>query len=192
MGIVKAWIISALLTVGDYLHKAFAPENLSSWVLVAVGIGGIAAALLTLRAIKRQADLQSVPMQQWVEKENWRTEVEHYDDGSGQITISFDVYNRTDFVLTVNEARIRPLHLQFIKKVDYRRAPNTRVIFDVYFPLTREQNAERAEGKLQIPISVIVGFTDVLKNKIYDSEVGTVQCSSQRAIFTPKSFEAKI
>jgi hypothetical protein len=187
---VKAWIISALLTVGHYLHKAFAPEILSNWILVLVGIGGVIAALLTLKAIKRQADLQSVAMQQWLETENWRTEVVHHDDGAGEITISFDVFNRTNFVLTVNEAQIRPQHHEFVKRLDYRLGPNKKVIFDVFFPITRAQNAARGEGNLRIIVSVLIGYTDAMKNKMYHSEVGIVQCSNQRATFTPKGFEA--
>src|SRR5215469_10144412 len=35
-------------------HKAFAPESLSNWVLMLVGIGGTLAALRTLKTINRQ------------------------------------------------------------------------------------------------------------------------------------------
>jgi hypothetical protein len=173
-----------------YLHKVFAPEVFPNWILVVVGIGGVAAALFTLTAIKRQADLQSVPMQQWVEIENWRTSVVHENDGGGVLTVSFDVFNRTPYVFTLNEAHIKPLHHYFKKKVDYRVGPNKKVIYDAYFPITREQNADRGARVLQIPMSVIIEFTDVLKNKQYHSEVGTIECNSQRALFTPKGFDA--
>lgn len=38
-----------------YWRKAFAPEYLSNWALVGVGIGGIVAAILTLSSIKKQS-----------------------------------------------------------------------------------------------------------------------------------------
>ncbi len=36
-------------------HEAIAPQSWSNWALVLVGVGGIWAALRTLRAIRRQA-----------------------------------------------------------------------------------------------------------------------------------------
>ena len=74
----------------------------SNWALVAVGIVGVGAALLTLRAIKQQTDLQAAAYTQSIKIERWETTATR----DGEMLIGFDVVNVSEFPLTMKSANI--------------------------------------------------------------------------------------
>lgn len=68
-------------------------------VLMFAGIGGVIAAVRTLRAIKRQADLMQAQFDQWVELENWRTKKPELD----KFIVWVDLVNHTAYPITLDD-----------------------------------------------------------------------------------------
>jgi hypothetical protein len=66
--------------------------------LVFIGLGGVIAAIWTLRQIKRQADLTQAQFDQWVELENWRTK-----KPTDRFTVQVDLVNNTAFPVTISD-----------------------------------------------------------------------------------------
>jgi hypothetical protein len=73
-------------------------------LLVFVGIGGIYAAICTLRAIEKQATLQAAAMTQWVSVENWQAILATLfipsSPGPKSLLVQFDIANQSSFPLT--------------------------------------------------------------------------------------------
>ena len=67
-------------------------------LLVIIGWRGVRAANRTLRAIERQATLQAASMTQWVSVENWRANLDLYDN---KLAIDFSIVNESNFPLAM-------------------------------------------------------------------------------------------
>jgi hypothetical protein len=90
--------------------ELLAPANIPNWVLCLVGGFAGWAAYKTLRAIKRQSDLmkrqidlQSVAMSQWVNIEPIKTVTPPAFQNPIEVVLEFQVLNKTDYLLTVKK-----------------------------------------------------------------------------------------
>jgi hypothetical protein len=103
-----------------YWKEAFWPAYAGNWALVLVG--GIAGWLAwrTLNAIKRQTDIQSAAMQQWIDVTAITVSNSDLTDGMGKeekyavVRIEFDATNNTAYPLKIKEiaAKISTNRLQ--------------------------------------------------------------------------------
>jgi hypothetical protein len=88
-------------------RELLAPANIPNWFLAIIGALGVGAAVKTLRAIKRQTDLQAAGMRQWVDveaidchsTEPWLS----HDKPQFAVEINFQAINNTANVLTIKK-----------------------------------------------------------------------------------------
>lgn len=95
-----------------YWHEAFGAAYAANWALVVVGIAAGYLTWKTLRAIKRQAEIQAVGLRQWLDisPEGGRcvaTSVLGGIDYNGPLTIWFNVTNPTPYPLTITEVSLK-------------------------------------------------------------------------------------
>jgi len=147
--------------------------GLTAWATFAlciVGLGGIIAAIYTLRAIETQSgiqsrsiELQERAMQQWVSYGNWRSEYRQSDGGRQLLIIDLNVWNDTNFPLTLPEACIR-FEMGGVKaRFEFREnnflPPRHPYPVHMWFTITNEQATRFMTGG--IPIRIIGDLTHV-------------------------------
>jgi hypothetical protein len=119
-----------------YLAAAFAPANLSNWILAIIGIAGGRLAWNTLSTIKKQVDLQAAGIRQWIDVEPVRTEafgsslIDNYE-----VRAMFEAFNNTGYVMTIKK---------IITKVGIEA--NTWEVFTVETNVTLPPSKKKSSG----------------------------------------------
>jgi hypothetical protein len=144
----------------------------SNWALVLVGTAGVGAAILTLRAIKKQTDLQAVAYTQWIKIENWEATAQPIAPSDQapyrEMLIGLDIVNGSEFPLTMKSAAVRHAgYLVFESTNDVFLPPHTphRIRFVVQITSAEFDVWEKAI--ISIPLQGDLESTGVLKILIY-------------------------
>jgi len=91
-------------------RELYAPANIPNWLLAVVGSLAVVAALKTLWAIRKQADLmdrqiaiQTTAMSQWVNIVPLGISKGVVPNGSGicEVSLQFEILNKTDYLMTI-------------------------------------------------------------------------------------------
>src|ERR1700721_376111 len=94
-------------------RELYAPANIPNWVLALVGIGAVIAALKTLWAIRKQADLQAAGMKQWIDVQVIKSTCEQayvlggVEFHAERVEIWFSATNQTDYPLTIQKIFVK-------------------------------------------------------------------------------------
>jgi len=91
-------------------RKTLFYAGLTAWAtfgLCFIGVGGIIAAVWTLRTIRTQVLLQTKAMTQWVDLKNWKTALNSDNPTYRSLYISVELINPTQFPLKIPKGIIR-------------------------------------------------------------------------------------
>jgi hypothetical protein len=178
--------IGAACEPNGYLCRLFGAANLPTVVLVFIGIGGIWAALWTLKAIQRQADIQEAPLQQWIAIDKWGTEGTHNKDGSAQLRIFFSVVNPTPYPLSLTRISVEIREVGIDYPDGHPLGPGERRTLGIEIHISESETKQRLNGALLLVVQGYVKFIGVLKKEMVWPLTGLLQCSQQQTIFTPE------
>ena len=159
-------------------------------ILMLVGIGGICAALLTLGAIQRQADLMGrqiklteASMKQWIEFGEWKSE---WVSDSEELAISFQVFNPTNFLLTAELGKMTVKNPAIGILFIYRAAPlapNRPLSVKFSIPLTPANMQALQGGTIGFSVDGVIVFMSALDVRITQSFSGIITCNRQETKF---------
>jgi hypothetical protein len=82
-------------------RELYGPANIPNWFLALVGIGAVIAALRTLWAIRKQADIQAAGMQQWIDVETKGVKAVQLHGEPFAAQLQFEAVNNTPYLLTI-------------------------------------------------------------------------------------------
>jgi len=162
-------------------------------VLVFVGIGGIIAAVSTLRAIKKQADLMQAQFDQWVDVENWRV-----NKGSDKFIVWVDLINHTAYPITLVEGQLTIGENGGVRRTTYILGQKTFLSpnqphpmdFDLGWGMLPEQVASFSSASFRVK-GTFSHRHRITKKNIRQPLDGLLQCEhwksdgKWRAAFTP-------
>jgi hypothetical protein len=147
------------------------PEKVTNFGLFVVGVFGVFAAFFTLLAIKKQTDIQSASLRQWIEVGQWRGEVlkGFHDEDRYYLKVIVQIVNRTNAPLTLKEGRISfDNYTRFETGQDTFLAPDAPYLIAVDFGITEEQaHAFKIGGPgIVIPVSGSFVHVGTLKRRV--------------------------
>lgn len=152
----------------SYLKRLFSPENAPNIALFFVGVGGIVVAVITLRKIERQTNLQAIAYTQWIVVKNWRSELMdevnpmRLEDGTPlkRLRIRLEIVNESQFPLTIIDSVIAFKGrrsddigtLRFYPPANFPLFPNVPYLVDVSIVLNKEETATFETGIMFVRI----------------------------------------
>jgi hypothetical protein len=157
--------IAAACEPNGYLCRLFSAAILPSTLLVFVGIGGILAAMRTLRAIEMQANLQKTAMRQWIDTGNW-TQGPQYDNGIlTEIGVQIPIVNGTSYPLTLSSVVGTLNGAELIRSIGTEIAPKGDHM--VSFAIRPESHDvfEYNRDRFILVIECLVTYIDVLEKR---------------------------
>ncbi len=153
-------------------------------LLVIVGWHGVNAALRTLKAIERQADLMDLQLTPWATVQNWQAEMGPLSSNPKVLAVTFEAINESNFPLTTVGA------LDFFGRLPQAAhlvipamtlLPKRPVTIRVNLYLSDAQALEYAQGQLRIAVHGNVSYIGVsgLRSSIMQIH-GNIACGFTR------------
>ncbi len=169
----------------DYFYWGF------SGLLAVVGVLQVLVLILQWKANKRQVQLQEIAMKQWVEVGQWRNELHYNSDGQGVTEITFQVINKTQLPLELQETSLTIRGRTQVTRQTYTLAPGYSYGFDFRQNLSASEVDVRQTSGLVFTVVGEIVFKDVLERIIPQPLSGLLQCGAQATVFNPMHIEIK-
>ena len=152
---------------GKIWQKGFGPETWPNWALVFVGIGGIYAAIKTLKAIEQQSKLQKTGMRQWVTTGEWTQWFRAVNGQLVEMILRIPILNETNYPLRLDSVVAELNGIEQIKVVRSQIAPLGRDVHILTFPirLAAAQVSEYQQNKFILVVECRVTFVDVFEDQ---------------------------
>lgn len=160
-------------------------------LLVLAGLGATIAALMTLRAIQNQVDIQTASMEQWVEVANWKARLVGITDGDDLLWITFEIMNPTPFPLTIKTGRFQMEVPSATGKeesipADTFFTPKTPYEISTTLELSAAESGRFNTEVLSVKVVGYITHSGVLKRKPVTQVIaGILSCSQKWASFQP-------
>ena len=148
-------------------REAFGPATWPNWALVIVGIGGIYAAIKTLKTIEAQARLQKTAMRQWIVTGNWTQGPRYMNGILAEIDLQIPIVNETNYPLRLESVVAELNGIEQIKTVRSQLAPLGRDAHVLTFPIRLEgpQVSEYQQNRFTLVVECRVTFVDVFEDQ---------------------------
>jgi hypothetical protein len=144
-------------------------------------IRGVFIALETLRTVKRQTDIQSAAMKQWIDLDGWQSK-DLWDGQEPGLKFTFTLINPTNFLLILNHAEIafspRLPERYLLVTSGTPLPPNKPLRIDLFLPIDTDRLATFRTGTLGLSVDGTIEFTNALEEKITQTISGLLSCNS--------------
>jgi len=170
----------------------------STLALVGVGLVASIAAFLTLRAIRNQVDLQVQAMEQWVDLQNWRSELIPNGKDWWRLNVYVEIINPTNFPLKLPQAKVRLIEppngwTEFQLRDNHLLTPrNPELVRLLVSQIGPDRAAQYNSGVLLFQVEADLSHIGVLRKLQNKPVKGTLYCGRSKTWFQEETQEEEL